>query len=76
MLLFGQPICWRCMSRGSLLARQPWRVARRFVGQKYLAKKADAAEEWERQAARIRAGKQKSMLSILEERGYIQEITG
>ena len=32
--------------------------------------------EWQENAAEIKKGNKKSMLSILEERGYIHEITG
>jgi tyrosyl-tRNA synthetase len=43
---------------------------------KYLAKVADAEKEWQEKAATIRAGKEKSMLTILEERGLVQTVTG
>jgi tyrosyl-tRNA synthetase len=43
---------------------------------KYLAKVADAELQWEEKAKMIRKGKQKSILTILEERGLIQSITG
>lgn len=43
---------------------------------KYLAKVADAELAWQEQATKIRMGEEKSMLSILEERGLVQTITG
>jgi tyrosyl-tRNA synthetase len=43
---------------------------------KYLAKVADAEKAWQDQALRIRQKKEKSMLTILEERGLVQDITG
>ncbi len=43
---------------------------------KYLAKMADAEFEWQEQASKIRAGKQKSMLAVLEERGLVHQIVG
>lgn len=43
---------------------------------KYLAKIADAEIMWQDKASRIRSGQQKSMLTILEERGLIQTVTG
>lgn len=43
---------------------------------KYLAKVADAENQWKDKAARINAGEEKSMLTILEERGLVQTITG
>ncbi len=43
---------------------------------KYLAKVADAEKQWKDKAARIGAGEEKSMLTILEERGLVHTITG
>jgi tyrosyl-tRNA synthetase len=43
---------------------------------KYLTKVAEAEEEWKEKAARIKTGKEKSMLTILEERGLVQTVTG
>lgn len=43
---------------------------------KYLAKVADAELAWQEKATKIRTGQQKSMLTILEERGLVQTITG
>jgi tyrosyl-tRNA synthetase len=43
---------------------------------KYLAKVADAEKQWKEKARRIRAGQEKTMLTILEERGLVQTITG
>jgi tyrosyl-tRNA synthetase len=43
---------------------------------KYLTKVADAELQWQEKAEIIKSGKQKSMLSILEERGLVQTITG
>jgi tyrosyl-tRNA synthetase len=41
-----------------------------------LAKVADAEKQWKDKAAKIIAGEEKSMLTILEERGLVQTITG
>ena len=43
---------------------------------KYLAKVATAEKEWNEKAARIRDGHEKSMLTILEDRGLVQTVTG
>jgi tyrosyl-tRNA synthetase len=43
---------------------------------KYWAKVADAEKEWQEKASRISAGREKSMLTILEERGLVQTVTG
>ena len=66
-------ICARCAVRAST---SPNKTTRRWIGMKYLAKVADAELQWEQKAEIIRSGKQKSMLTILEERGLIQTITG
>lgn len=34
------------------------------------------AAEWDKQARNIRAGAQKSMLAVLEERGFVKDIAG
>ena len=49
------------------------REKRRF---KYGEKLDDAEAEWAAKAADIKEGKQKGMLSILEERGYVNQIAG
>jgi tyrosyl-tRNA synthetase len=43
---------------------------------KYLTKVADAEKAWQEKAFRIKAGKEQSMLSILEDRGLVQTVTG
>ncbi|TAQ84036.1 hypothetical protein B7494_g7646 [Chlorociboria aeruginascens] len=62
-------ICASCAFRAT-------KISRRWIGTKYLQKMADAEVVWQEQAKKIRAGEQKSMLTILEERGYVQTITG
>jgi tyrosyl-tRNA synthetase len=62
-------ICARCAFRTS-------KPSRRWVGTKYLAKKAKADEKWAELAADIRDGKKKSMFKTLEERGLIYNVTG
>jgi tyrosyl-tRNA synthetase len=52
------------------------RDTRRSIGSKYLAKVAEAEKQWKEQSKAIRDGRQKSMLSILEERGLIHQIAG
>lgn len=49
---------------------------RRFITQKYLAKTAQAADWWCEQAGQIRAGKKQSILSTLEQRGYVNSVVG
>lgn len=52
------------------------KVVRRGIGTKYLAKVHEAEREWKEKAQQIWKGEQKSMLSILEERGYVHQIAG
>lgn len=46
------------------------------MGMKYLSKVADAEIAWAEKASRIRAGKEKSMLTVLDERGLIYDFAG
>lgn len=66
-------LCARCAFQAS---KPPGSIAKRWIGMKYLAKVADAELAWQEKASRIRAGEEKSMLTILEERGLVQTITG
>jgi len=66
-------VCTRCAFRAS---QGPSRVAKRWIGMKYLTKVAGAELDWQDKASRIKRGEQKSMLTVLEERGLIQTITG
>jgi tyrosyl-tRNA synthetase len=66
-------ICSKCALKASKVASK---TSRRWIGTKYLAKVAQAEREWQEQALQIRAGKMKSMLTILEERGLVHQITG
>ena len=43
---------------------------------KYDKKVKEANKEWEEKAQEIRDGKKPSMLSILEERGFVNELVG
>ena len=43
---------------------------------KYLAKVAEAEVAWAEKASKIRSGEEKSMLTILEDRGLVQTVTG
>jgi tyrosyl-tRNA synthetase len=63
-------VCGRC----ALKIRS--RSGRRWISQRFIAKTADAELKWQEQALRIKQGKQKSMLTILEERGLVEQVTG
>ena len=49
---------------------------KRFITQNYLRKSLEAKLAWARQATKIKDGKQDSMLSVLEKRGYVNQIVG
>ncbi|RAL62191.1 hypothetical protein DID88_002675 [Monilinia fructigena] len=66
-------VCAKCTFRASQNSNK---ASRRWIGTKYLAKLANAELAWAKQATEIKAGKRKSMLSILEERGYVHQVTG
>jgi tyrosyl-tRNA synthetase len=51
-------------------------TSRRWISQKFIAKTADAELRWQEQALEIKQGKKKSMLTILEERGLVEQVTG
>ncbi|KAE8443522.1 hypothetical protein EG329_001762 [Mollisiaceae sp. DMI_Dod_QoI] len=66
-------ICARCAFRA---AHAPGKSTKRWISTKYLHKVAGAELRWAEQASRVRSGKEKSMLTILEERGLVQTVTG
>ena len=43
---------------------------------KYLAKVADAELAWQAKASNIKEGNEKSMLTLLEERGLVKTLAG
>lgn len=51
-------------------------ASRRGITQQHHRRTAEAKKQWDERAEAIRSGQQKSMLSILEERGYIDTIAG
>lgn len=61
--------CPSCSLRSS-------RHAARWIHSTTRARKSRGKEEFHQHAEKIRAGQAKSMLSILEERGYVKEIAG
>ncbi|KAI5262659.1 tyrosyl-tRNA synthetase [Aureobasidium subglaciale] len=48
----------------------------RYLTQSALARQRDLPTSWDQQAERIRAGHGKSLLTILEERGYVKDLAG
>lgn len=48
----------------------------RSISQGHIKKTLEAKLEWARQATEIKAGRKESMLSMLEKRGYVNQIIG
>ena len=75
-------VCSSCIRRQRLL-RSVWKTRpsapyfqQRSISEKYIAKEAEAETQWKSYHEDIKAGKRQSMLSILEERGYINAVAG
>ncbi|KAI4721882.1 tyrosyl-tRNA synthetase [Aureobasidium sp. EXF-10727] len=51
-------------------------VTRRNISQTATCRDSVSSKSWDQQAARIRAGETKSLLTILEERGYVKDLAG
>lgn len=66
-------ICRQCVRRQHTITR----IERAEV--QWAAENPDEAgraREWEDQARKIRSGAQQSMLSLLEERGFVKDVAG
>jgi hypothetical protein len=70
-----QWICKRCTGvLGTSQGR--WSESRRYLHDRWLQRQYAAELEWKNQADEIRNGRHKGMLDILEERGFVHQITG
>jgi hypothetical protein len=49
---------------------------KRGITQNYLEKTIEAKLDWTKRATEIKSGNQESMLTMLEKRGYINQIVG
>ncbi|KAI5197430.1 hypothetical protein AUEXF2481DRAFT_63237 [Aureobasidium subglaciale EXF-2481] len=58
-----------CTNRASISAL-------RYLSRSAVARKSNSETLWDQQAERIRAGHRKSLLTILEERGYVKDLAG
>jgi hypothetical protein len=68
-----QFVCRSCIRQQHTLARSERPKAR------WADEEADAAAreaQWEDQAGKVRSGMQQSMLSLLEERGFVKDVAG
>jgi hypothetical protein len=66
-------VCARCAFNAS---NASGKVRKRWLGQHYINNLNKAEKDWQARATEIREGRQKSMLTILEERGLVQSIAG
>lgn len=66
-------VCARCAFRA---AQPSTRGPKRCISTSFLNKVAAAEVQWQERAVEVQAGKRKSLLTVLEERGLIQAITG
>lgn len=71
-------ICASCVRHARIrgLRLQGSMIQKRPITQNWLKKTAEAKEAWGAQAKEIEAGRKQSMLSILEERGYVNSVAG
>lgn len=63
--------CRHCLRNVSLSYNQ-----KRLVHERFLQRKIDAKWEWADKTADVKKGLRKSMLEILEERGFVHQIAG
>ena len=68
-------ICASCV-RSHSIAKSALGTQTRSITKNFLRKTAEAADQWAIWAGEIVAGKRKSMLAILEERGYVHQVVG
>jgi tyrosyl-tRNA synthetase len=66
-------VCRQCTRQQHTLARGEG-AAKRWADQQPEAAAREA--EWEAHAGKVRAGMQQSMLSVLEERGFVKDVAG
>lgn len=69
-------ICRTCRSQARQKAVSRNGEQRRWIGLNHIKNIKVAQQEWESRAADIVAGKSKSILDVLEERGYVNQIVG
>lgn len=69
-------VCRSCRTHVRRTAVSCSRDQRRWIGFNHINNIRIAQQEWESRAADIVAGKNKSILDVLEERGYVNQIVG
>ncbi|KIV78098.1 tyrosine-tRNA ligase [Exophiala sideris] len=72
-------VCRSCRQRLRICDATPTTLPisqKRSISRNHVRKIQDAEEEWRRRAREIEAGRMRSLLSILEERGFINQVVG
>ena len=69
-------VCARCRRRNLDLGIGINGLQRRWITHNHIRNIRAAEEDWEARAKQIRTGKKKSMLTVLEERGFVNQIVG
>jgi tyrosyl-tRNA synthetase len=64
-------ICNECIRHGAVP-----RQTKRHISDGWLRKTGEAEIAWKEQGQIIRAGEKQSMMSLLEERGFIKDVAG
>ena len=73
LILASRYICASCARRLRPTGSKP---QRRNITQTSGDNTTETKKEWEKRAREIREGKQESMLTMLENRGYVNQIVG
>lgn len=69
-------VCNSCRAKLSSADLRSRDVQKRWITRNHVRKIQEAEEDWSLRADAIVAGKRPSMLSLLEERGYVNQIIG
>ena len=69
-------VCRSCRAKLFSADNQRLVVQKRWITRNHIRRIQEAEEDWSLRADAIVAGKKQSMLSLLEERGYVNQIIG
>ncbi len=70
-------ICLSCRWRLSThVAQRPGAQQKRWISRVHIGRIKQAMEDWDQRGKAVREGEKQSMLSVLEERGFVNQIVG
>lgn len=69
-------ICGSCRAKLSSSEAWPRSIQKRWITKNHIRRIKSAEEEWAERADAVLAGQKQSILSLLEERGYVNQIIG